>query len=49
MGVAGASAERHVFPALISHEALHRIAEKPWVWHLSLAQELRPQTTEQAD
>ena len=48
MGVSGATAERHVFPARISHDALHRIADKQWVAYVSLAQELRPLTTEQA-
>jgi hypothetical protein len=48
IGVAGATAERQIFPARISHDALHRIADKPWVAYVSLAQELRPLTTEQA-
>lgn len=42
MGVEGADTRRRIFPARISRDALRALASKPWVFRISLAQELRP-------
>src|SRR6266567_6772489 len=42
MGVEGADTRRRVFTARISRDALRALASKPWVFRISLAQELRP-------
>ena len=46
MGVNGADTQRSIFPARVPLAALHEIAAKPWVLHVSLAQPLRPLTSE---